>query len=138
MVILNRSLRAVFKKESWMFCAGLPLSIADLLGFCDVQRQLAPSADSGQAQTNSMFLADFPPEEHGGTTLPPRRPFLRTCVAWQVAVSTIRCLLALFNPEPVEASTFLSQRQGIPIPSLVALVYNPRVGDSPLRRAPHL
>src|ERR1700693_1801615 len=62
MVILNRSLRAVFRKESWMFCAGLPLSIADLLRLCLATNQLAPSAESGQAQTNSMFLADFPPK----------------------------------------------------------------------------
>src|SRR5260370_23058538 len=31
MVMFNRSLRAVFRKESWMFCADLLLSIADLL-----------------------------------------------------------------------------------------------------------
>jgi hypothetical protein len=29
--MLNLSFRAVFRKESWMFCAGLLLSIADLL-----------------------------------------------------------------------------------------------------------
>jgi hypothetical protein len=31
MVIGALSLRAVFKKESWMFCAGFVVSIADLL-----------------------------------------------------------------------------------------------------------
>src|SRR5580698_7925241 len=34
--MLNLSLRAVFRKESWMFCAGLLLSIADLLKFFDL------------------------------------------------------------------------------------------------------
>src|SRR5580704_8920949 len=57
MVIFNRSLRAVFRKESWMFCAGLLLSIADLLKFFDLQSPTCPFPQApGRAQTNSMFL----------------------------------------------------------------------------------
>jgi hypothetical protein len=68
-VMLNLSLRAVFRKESWIFCAGLLLSIADLLKFFDLQpTNLRPSAAASGAQTNSMFLAESQRRERGGKT----------------------------------------------------------------------
>jgi hypothetical protein len=66
--MLNRSLRAVFRKESWMFWAGLLFSIADLLKFFDLRDTSLPLPQTVQdkLQINSMFLADLPHQEHGG------------------------------------------------------------------------
>src|SRR5690348_11580348 len=79
MVILTRSFRAVFRKESWMFCAGLLLSIADLL---ELNCQL-PTAGPGRfepAPNHSRFPSLPALKEQGGTTrseavisLPPAR-----------------------------------------------------------------
>src|SRR5580693_7359147 len=78
MVMFNRSLRAVFRKESWMFCAGLLLSIADLLRFFELQHANLPGPQSsGQVHRNSMFLAAFPHWSSAlgtrGVSLPLRR-----------------------------------------------------------------
>src|SRR5208282_4709641 len=83
--MLNLSLRAVFRKESWMFCAGLLFSIADLLKFFELPKQLShgPSARKGH-----------------GNSLPLRRQSkAKGRAARQVAASTIRPPRALFNPE---------------------------------------
>src|SRR5271166_1728896 len=103
MVILNRSLRAVFRKESWMFCAGLPLSIADLLRFCDVHQTNSPlPQNQGKLKPTACSLRTSRMRNTGGQPCLFAARFFLTCAAWQVAVSTIRCPLALFNPELVE------------------------------------
>src|SRR6059058_2509767 len=66
MVILTRSFRAVLRKESWMFCAGLLLSIADLL---QLNCQL-PTAGPGRfepAPNHSRFPSLPALKEQGGT-----------------------------------------------------------------------
>src|SRR5271166_3208071 len=128
--MLNLSLRAVFRKESWMFCAGLLLSIADLLKFFDLLQPASSAETSRQVQINSMFLATSAPGTRG-VSLPLRVPVSQGRSAWQVAASTIRPPTALFNRESVETS-FLSQckdlRSRSPIPLRRAVVYNPRRG----------
>src|ERR1700691_2481963 len=74
-----------------MFCAGLLLSIADLL-------MVLLTCDNINLQNCSRFLALWL-EEHGGDNLPPRSSVSQRCAAWQVAASTIRCPPALFNLE---------------------------------------
>jgi hypothetical protein len=49
-----------------------------------------------------MFLDGFPSQQHGGTTCFLAAWFAQGCAARQVAASTIRCPLALFNLELVE------------------------------------
>jgi hypothetical protein len=58
-----------------------------------------------QVQSNSMFLDGFPFQEHGGTTCFLAAWFAQGRAAWQVAASTIRCPLALFNLELVETDS---------------------------------
>jgi hypothetical protein len=101
--MLNRSLRAVFKKESWMFCAGLLLSIADLLKFFELRTtnlRLRPWPQ-GKLKTTACSRRPLAEETRGEqpASSPPR---FRGCAAQQVATSTIRCPPALFNPEVAE------------------------------------
>ena len=87
-----------------MFCAGLLLSIADLLvvptaKICRLQTPSHQSTGAHEpAQYYSMFLEAFPqPQEHGGTTpLGRALQILRTRLPW-VDVSTIRRSAQLFN-----------------------------------------
>src|SRR5258708_6098461 len=103
MVMFNLSLRAVFRKESWMFCAGLLLSIADLLWYFDLQ-QLAPWARDPSASSNQQHVPrSLPHQEHGGTTcLLAASFFPKGCAAQQVAARSIRRPPPLFNREVAE------------------------------------
>src|ERR1700728_81563 len=131
--MLSRSLRAVLRKESWMFCAGLLLSIADLLKFFELQNKPTCTLGyiaAGQAQNNSMFRGPSP-AEHGGINLPPRRHISKAAPPSRVAASTIRCPPALFNPEVDRGQNILHSVkicEGIACASNSALVYNPRRG----------
>ena len=53
-----------------MFCAGLLLSIADLLNCVDCDFPTAGPQRDGQAQSNSMFLEAFPLLQEQGGTIP--------------------------------------------------------------------
>src|ERR1039458_3691009 len=106
MVMLNRSLRAVFRKESWMFCAGLPLSIADVLRFSDSQHTNSPLPQTrGTRKPTACPSRTSRLKEHGGTTCLLAASVPQDGAAWQVAVSTIRCPRALFNPELAECQS---------------------------------
>src|SRR5579862_4704770 len=95
--MLSRSLRAVLRKESWMFCAGLLLSIADLLD-CRLRNCQPPTSDHarGQDQAYSMFPEAFPlpPETRGDNSTGRASSASRRIPA---DVSTIRRSLPLFN-----------------------------------------
>src|SRR6266852_1887603 len=74
MVMFNRSLRAVFRKESWMFCAGLLLSIADLLKFFDLRIPTCPFRRRLRASSNRQHVPSRTSHERArGDNLPPRR-----------------------------------------------------------------
>src|SRR5438270_3425876 len=93
MVILTRSFRAVFRKESWMFCAGLLLSIADLL---ELNCQL-PTAGPGRfepAPNHSRFPSLPALKEQGGTRR--QKHCFHFC---RPDVSTIRRTELLFNTQ---------------------------------------
>src|ERR1700740_2467234 len=78
--MFNRSLRAVFRKVSWMFCAGLLLSIADLLNFNLRENLPRAHASSGQANATACSWRPSGLEEHGGTTcLLTASDFARLC-----------------------------------------------------------
>jgi hypothetical protein len=50
-----------------MFCAGLLLSIADLLKFFDLQSPTYPFPQTPRASLNQQHVPSaFPPPEHGG------------------------------------------------------------------------
>src|ERR1019366_5170846 len=138
--MLSLSLRAVFRNESWMFCAGLLLSIADLLRFFNLQHTISPLPQPpGQPQTTSMFFPASPPEEHGGTTCLLAARFPKA--AWQVAASTIRRPPVLFNLEVAETG-FLTQCEDVPRCSLSyrspsRCVQSPAWAIPPLRNTPH-
>src|ERR1022692_2583236 len=138
MVMLSLSLRAVFRKESWMFCAGLLLSIADLLKSFDLRHtNLRPRQSPQSAQTISMFLAGSPLPEHRGKPCFLAARFSQACAAQQVAASTIRRPPELFNPElanntrNLRKPSFLTRvRVDAHIPFLPSrFVYNPRRGQ---------
>src|ERR1017187_7757542 len=102
--MLNLSLRAVLRKESWMFCAGLLFSIADLLDSFELRPiQLAASAfASGPA-----FPRGFSRKEYGGTNLPscrldPSRRRRRAGNSEYATASTIRRPFEHFNIELTE------------------------------------
>src|ERR1700722_5973268 len=98
--MLNLSLRAVFRKESWMFCAGLLLSIADLLKFFDLQHSnLRPRQSLRALKPTACSSRTFPRQERGGETLLLRRLRFPRLRSTQVAASTIRRRPALFNLE---------------------------------------
>src|SRR5580658_186662 len=115
MVMLNLSLRAVFRKESWMFCAGLLLSIADLLTFFDLQHQLAlPQEASSNQQHVPRRLSS---QEHGGDNLLPRGlvyPRLRR-LAGSCQYDTVS--LRAFQPGTCGNRFFFDNMKVSPIPS---------------------
>src|SRR5581483_6823668 len=59
MVMLTLSLRAVFKKESWIFCAGLSILPISFSGSHHDQTAIAPNESSG-AQTRPATTGGFP------------------------------------------------------------------------------
>src|ERR1700685_565205 len=81
-----------------MFCAGLLLSIADLLSSLELQpiHLLLRHLPQDQLKVTT-FPRDLPHKEHGGTTCLLAAPVFRGRAARQVAASTIRRLPALFN-----------------------------------------
>src|SRR5581483_499122 len=97
--MLALSLRAVLRKESWMFCAGLLFSIADLLLLCELQTATAAHPIRGKAQ---VTVCSRPLRSCLGTQgdNPPCRshPSGAQQPGGQV-VSTIRRSAPLFNRE---------------------------------------
>src|SRR5580765_6224122 len=102
--MLALSLRAVLRKESWMFCAGLLLSIADLLNFvdCDVptagpQAQWAGSKQQhvpGSLPAATGTRGDNPAGPRlNGSAIPARRCLYDTAirVAFQPKVTAELC-----------------------------------------------
>src|SRR5580698_10251815 len=72
--MLNLSLRAVFRKESWIFCAGLLLSIADLLKFLDLRHSnLHPRQPPWALKPTACSSRTFRSRTRGDNLLP-RRP----------------------------------------------------------------
>src|ERR1700739_3146118 len=101
MVMFSLSLRAVLRKESWMFCAGLLVSIS--------RSPLVLNLRSPKYK--SAARPHFCVRGTRGDNLPPRRPVSWACAAWQVAASTIRRPLALFNLELAEIDLSLIMRE---------------------------
>src|SRR6266849_2658239 len=104
MVILVRSLRAVLRKDSWMFCAGL-FSIADLLG----PDHLVPplSSDRSGSELRSLLALGLivrsgernnPPDMRSPETL------YASAQRYLCAMCTIRRCLPHFKPGAVPGS----------------------------------
>src|SRR6266446_9762585 len=101
--MFNRSLRAVFRKESWMFCAGLLLSIADLLKVLRPPNTTLPLPQTPQGKFQSTACSSRTSAQGTrGDNLPPHRPISQGRAAQQVAASTIRGPHPLFNLEVAE------------------------------------
>src|SRR5215469_1126309 len=103
--MLARSLRAVLRKESCIFCAGLLLSIADLL--CVVYCRL-PSRRLTGAHERARTTANVPRKlfpvalEQSGLPAGPYSNSARSELFQQMVRSTIRRSAPLFNREVIQ------------------------------------
>src|SRR5271169_3098581 len=87
MVMLVLSLRAVLRNESWMFCAGLLPSIADLLRFFDAPAATALAVPAALRSPGNLAVAST-----GSKTDSSARQTIPS-----LAASTIRGPSRLFN-----------------------------------------
>jgi hypothetical protein len=113
-----------------MFCAGLLLSIADLLRFFDLQHQLAlpQKASSNQQHVPRQLSVSG---TRGDNLLP------RGLVCPRLRRLAGSCQYDTVSPRAFQPGTcgnrfFLDNMKVSPIPSLEAVVYNPGVGNSVL------